>query len=302
MKNFVVFANCQSGAVARTLMENEEFSSHYQWSHIPPVQNLKQSHVDEVLDKVREADVLIYQPVAESPRRPQEMTSRHLLGQIKESCQALSFPPIYFDGYFPHLQTLNGIVSVLNLVHDYFIVYACSVGLSEEQCYSLINREDLYSKQLSRQLADKSLHRLRERESNEGIDIPVSDFIAKNYKQQKLFNQFNHPKRELIKYISGNILSKIGIEDRRLDTEGNSHLDMIMTPVYRSTHLNLELAFEEDFESYSGKNNLALKQRVVINRLYECYRSLDLAGLRAHVRKTKPFVAKIVDDLFCLEQ
>lgn len=297
MKKFVVFANCQSGAVARTMMENEEFSSRYQWSHIAPVQNLRESHVGEVLTKVREADLLIYQPVSEAPKRPREMTSDYLLGLAKEDCEAISFPSIYFDGYFPHLQTLNGTVSVLNLVHDYFIVYACAVGLSKEQCYSLINREDLYPEKLSRQLVDKSLQQLRDRESKEGIDIPVSDFIEANYKRKKLFNQFNHPKRDLFKYISESILSKIGIEDHTVNTDGDSHLDMIMTPVYRSTHKNLRLEFEEDFETYGGRNNLVLKQKVVIDKLYECYQISDPDELKAHVHKTKPYVAKIVDSL-----
>lgn len=294
MKQFVVFANCQSGALAKTLLENEEFSSQYRWAAIPPVHTIKENHVGEVLAKVREADLLIYQPVSPSPLRPPEMTSDFLLGQTKKGCERLSFPSIYFDGYFPHLQTLKGTVSVLNLVHDYFIAYACAIGLTEEQCFSLINREDLYPEALSWELAENSLQALQRRERAEGIDIIVSDFIAANYKHCKLFNQFNHPKRAVFRHVAETILSQIGIANYRVNPTGESHLDMIMTPVYRSTHKNLRLDFEEDFDTYGAKSNLVLRQMEVIGRFFAGYRGLDTEELMAHVHKTKPFVADIV--------
>lgn len=297
MKKFVVFANCQSRALAKTLLENKEFSSRYLWDYVPPVQSLNDSHIHEVLTKVRETDLFIYQPIAKSPNRPMELTSNFLLGQIKEGGKTISFPSIYFDGYFPHLQTLKGTVSVLNLVHDYFIVYACAIGLSEKKCISLINRDDLYPETLSRQLAEQSLQKLKDREIAEGIDIAVSDFIAENYIRNKLFNQFNHPKREVFKYIAEGILAKTGMTDCYINITGDSHLDMIMTPVYRSTYKNLRLEFEEDFETYGAKNNLILKQKRVIEKLYESYRRSDPDELKSHVKNTKPFVAKIVDSI-----
>ena len=295
MKKLVVFANCQSGALARTMLENKEFSSRYKWEFIPPVQNLNKSHIDEVISKVRGADLFIYQPVSESPNRPTELTSNFLLRQTKEDTETISFPSIYFDGYFPHLQTLKGLTSVLNLVHDYFIVYACAIGLSEEQCFSLINRDDLYPERVSIQLANASLQKLRDRETGENIDITVSDFIERNYRRHKLFNQFNHPKREVFKYISETILSKIGIVDYSVDLTGDSHLDMIITPIYRSTHKNLRLEFDEDFDTYGAKKNLTIKQKEVIREFYDFYRKTNLEELKSHVYTTKPFVVQIIE-------
>ncbi len=40
MKNLVIFGNCQSHALAKTILESSEFLSQYHWDEIPMVQNL----------------------------------------------------------------------------------------------------------------------------------------------------------------------------------------------------------------------------------------------------------------------
>jgi hypothetical protein len=294
VKKLVVFANCQSGALVRTMMENKEFSSQYKWDFLRPVQILQEIHIAEVVNKVKNADLFIYQPVAASPNRPYELNSKFLLEQIKDDAETISFPSIYFDGYFPHLQTLKGKVSVLNLVHDYFMAYSYAIGLSEEETIELINKENLYSKSLSIQLVGNSLKNLRDREKESNIDIKLCDFIEKNYKKVKLFNQFNHPKREVFKYIAESILNKIGIDEFLVADAGASHLDEIMTPIYRSTHKNLNLQFKEDFETYGAIGHQKIKQREVIYKFFEFYRKDDLEDIKMSVSKTKPFVAKII--------
>lgn len=294
MKKLVVFANCQSGALVKTMMENKEFSSEYEWDFLLPVQNLQEIHVVEVLHKVRNADLFLYQPVLPAPNRPYELNSKFLIEQVKDGAEAISFSSIYFDGYFPHLQTLKGGVSILNLVHDYFMAYSCAIGLSEEKTIELINKENLYSKSLSIKLVKNSLNNLRKREKESDIDIKLCDFIEKNYKKVKLFNQFNHPKREIFKYIAESILDKIGIDEFVIADTGASHLDGIMTPIYRSTYKNLNLQFQEDFETYGAIGEQKIKQREVVYKFFEFYRGANLEDIKIHVSKTKPFVSKIV--------
>lgn len=327
MKTFVVFGNCQTWPLARTMLENKEFASRYRWEKIPWVQDINEGHVAEVLEKVSNADLFLYQPVAPKPAsrpkakrsflrkllrrtrrpeallkpqiassgRPREIDSIFLNEQLKDGAISISFPSAYFDGYFPHLQTLNGMVATLNLVHDYFIVYAYVIGLTEKEILSLMQRDDLYPRQASVDLALKSLENLRSREEKNKIDVRLSDFIANNYKARKLFNQFNHPKREVFRYLAESILAKIGIEHARLDDSGASHLDMIMTPVYRSTYNNLELAFAEDFITYNAKGNLQLTQEEVVHGFFDFYRQADTAELKQMVFQNKPFVPEILE-------
>lgn len=296
MKNFVVFANCQNFALALTLLENKEFSSKYLWSRTPPVQDIKENDVDDVIKKVRYADLFIYQPVVDSPAHPKEMTSDFLMGQLRDDAIAISFPSIYFDGYFPHLQTLKGLVSALNLVHDYFIAYACAIGLQEQQLLSLIRKEDFYPRQLSKVLADKSIDNLRKRENQDNIDIRLSEYIEANYKNRKLSNQFNHPKRDVFCFFAESILVKIDTENYKIEPQGSDYLDMIMTPIYRSTYKNLELTFEEDFNIYNGLNNSRLTQEDVVYRFFDYYKtSMNFKELKEIVMRCKPFVAEIIE-------
>lgn len=297
MKKFIVYANCQSHALALTLMENKEFSSIYEWVHIPPVQDLKKINIPEILSKVESADLFIYQPILSSHKRPKELSSDFLTMRLKSGANFISFPSLYFDGYFPHLQTFKGYVSELNLVHDYFIAYCCSIGLTEEETIELIHNQDLYPKNVSIKLAENSLDNLRRRESKFHIDIKISGFIEENYRRIKLFNQFNHPKRVVFKHVAESIMKKLGIKDFAIDKEGASHLDRIMTPIYRSTYKNLELEFEEDFESYNALNGKGINQKDVISEFFKFYNLLNLEEIKRHVSKKKPFIPRIVKDI-----
>jgi hypothetical protein len=294
MKKFVIFANCQGNPLAQTLTENKEFRSRYEWLPLPPVQYLKPKDIPDVLEKVKAVDLLLYQPVSKSPNRPIELTSSFLRAHVKDSTKTISFPSMYFDGYFPHLQTLYKYVSVLNLVHDYIIAYCCSIGVSVDNTLEIINSEDLYPEEVSITLAENSIKNLSDRETEYNIEVKISKFIRENYKHKKLFNQFNHPKRAVFKYISEQILEKIGINSPYISEEGPSHLDRIMVPIYKSTHTNLRLAFNENFRIYNGLEGSGLNQTKVVQSFFDFYRKQNLKEIEKHISKTKSFVPEII--------
>ena len=240
--------------------------------------------------------MFVYQPNATTANKPKELSSNFLINNVKQGATLISFPSIYFDGYFPHLQTFNGYVSILNLTHDYFIAYLCSIGFSQNETFNLIQSEDLYTKNTSVNLAERSLKNLRDREEEFSIDAKLSGFIEKNYKKAKLFNQFNHPRRPVFKFLSESILNKIGISNCRIKEKGNSYLDDIITPIYRSTYNNLNLRFIEDFDNYNSVNNNAIKQKDVINEFYNFYKTKNLEEIRNHVFKIKPFIPQLIRD------
>jgi len=295
MKKLVILANCQGVALAKTLFENSEFSSTYSWVRIKPIQALTDKDVAEVVAKVEQADLFIYQPVSATPTRPDALSSAFLLKKVNPKALSLSIPSIYFDGYFPHLKTLKGRVSVLNLVHDYVVAYACVLGLSVEKTLELIQKEDFYPQKLSLALANKSLTELKKREEESAIDMPLSGFIEKNYQQVKLFNQFNHPKRIVFKYLAEGILDRCGISSPLISDVGDAHLDAIESPIYRSTYKHLNLQFTEDFDVYRGVAELESSQQAVVSAFFDFYRQQNLAFIKGHVAKTKPFVPELIE-------
>lgn len=292
-KKLVVIANCQGEALVKTLQENPEFSSTYEWIFLPYIQYLNKSHISEVLEKVILADLFLYQPISLTSNRPEELTSDFLVKQLKRDAVSLSFPSLYFDGYFPHLGTFKGHTSVLNLVHDYIIAYSCLIGLSENETIQLIQSDDLYSTEVSLQLLERSLKDLKERESRFKIDIRVSDYIESNYKYIKLFNHFSHPTKSIFKYISQKILDILTI-DNTIKSEGIGYLDAIITPIYKSTYVNLNLQFIEDFDSYKGVTGNVKTADVVFN-FFELYSKFNLSEIKLHIAQAKPFIPQIVE-------
>ena len=295
-KKFTVYANCQSRALALTLNENKEFASKYKLTPIQAIQTLKNQDYKKILPIVQNTDLFIHQPIAQTNSRPSELTSAHLAEQIHKNAQRISFPSLYFDGYFPHLKTFNRINSVLNLVHDYFIAYLYATGRDQLETLQIIHRSKLYPKALSEGLLERSLQNLQQREKAENTDIQVTDFIKENYKKEKLFFQFNHPNRTVLNYIAESIMKQIGIDDYRLPKKGPQRLNGIIAPVYKSTYRNLNLEFDEYFRRYKSGDQ-RLDQTKVIAAFYKEYESLDKKVMIDQIKEAKPFVARLIDRL-----
>ena len=299
MNKFTVFANCQSAALAKTLLESKTFSQHYKWLPVPPVHNLDGVDVAKVIDVVKQVDLFLYQPVATKEHRLETATSAFMLSQLKDSAQALSFPSIYFDGYFPHLGTLDGHQSVLNQVHDYFISYCYVKGVRALDCVELLQSDELYDKKTSRNLLKASLESLKWRERVNRIDLKVSGYIDQNYQVKKLFYQFNHPSSDLFVYIRDAILNKVGIADEAEippERYKKNYLSGINAPIYQSTYNHLGLQFKQSSTKYVVKNN-AIELEDMVGQFYGFYQSLNKDKLANTILCNKPFVAKRIDKL-----
>ncbi|WP_445355008.1 WcbI family polysaccharide biosynthesis putative acetyltransferase [Microbulbifer sp. EKSA008] len=297
MKSFTVYGNCQTQPLANILQENKSFSEIYRYIPIKPAQTLGKDDYKPILSKIESIDLFIHQPVATTNNRPKELSSDHLLKKLKSNALRISFPSIYFDGYFPHLQAFKGLVSELNLVHDYFIAYLFAKGYSEKHTFEAINDSNLYTPNTSKQLVSNSLNNLTAREASEDLDIRISRYIEKNYRKQKLFNQFNHPRRPVFRYIAENILKTIKIQDTFIPETGATTLDGIITPIYQSTYNNLKLEFPEDFHHYRSQNHDRIHQNDIISCLFRFYRTLDSKMIEEHVKKSKPFISEAIDGL-----
>ena len=185
MKSLVVLANCQGGALAKTMLESTDFSAQFRWDEIPAVHVMKRRDIREAVRKTKEADVFVYQHVVRSPYRPKKFTSEFFLRHVKKNAVVLSYPSLYFDGYFPHLHRFQDWRSVISEIHDYFMAYASAVGMDEQRLYSLIQEPDFYPKDLSVSLAEESIQNLERREEEHKTYIQLSKFIRDNYKIRK---------------------------------------------------------------------------------------------------------------------
>lgn len=288
-KKYSVYGNCQSGALAMTLSKNETFNKQYELQKIKPVQTLKLEDVLDVQNIFKDIDLVIYQHIS-SNYRIGELSTNRLLKKVKRSTMTISFVSMYFNAYFPHLDKFLGKKSILNVVHDYIIMYCYCLGMTEQETFDVIQREDLYSIEISNQLFANALNELKKRE--ESTDVKVAPFIEKEYQNIKLFNQFNHPKGIVFDYLANQILEKLNIPVKPLDKNHKTGLDGIMSPIYRSTYKNLNLKFEEDFYTYSTVKG-HMHQEEVIREFFNLYRTLDKNLMLSTIMSTKPFIIDI---------
>lgn len=227
--------------------------------------------------------------------RPKEFSSEYLLNIVKNSATCISFPSLYFDGYFPHLAPMNGLTSILLQAHDYVIAYCSTIKLSKNKIHELIESKDLYPYDLSKKLVEDSFNALEVREQEDKIDIKISNYLRKNYLKHKLFNQFRHPKRPVFSYLANMILSNIDRNPYKFE-DHIEYLDSVVAPIYKSTYLNLSLGFDESFEHYKTITGKFVHQTVVIEEFLTFYGQFQNVFLRRIIEQKKPFVPRIVEE------
>ncbi len=295
MKYLIIFANCQGGTLLSMLNEHEAFKKEYSCIPIPFVQNIKsKEQIKLLLDSVKKADIFIYQYV-NSPNMPNETNTHYLLNLLKKDTIKISFPSLYFNGYFPHLDSMDKITGPLRLVHDYIIAYCYTKGFTEKETLRLINEKDLYSKKISMEFVKKSIESLLKRERENDIDIRLSDYIKNNYKKEKLFNQFNHPKRIVFEFLTREILNRLLVTKTTfISLKSKDYLGGITAPVYPSTLKNLELEFKEEFMLYSGVGGKK-SQEEVVHDFYKVYKIIGKNRILDLIKKNKSFIIELVD-------
>lgn len=293
-KKVVIFANCQSGAIGKTLLESNAFKDMFEWVVIPPVHSINTSDgIKHLLDSVSIADVFIYQ-VVNNLGWPEELKSNFLLDKLKVECLKISIPSMYFDGYFPHLSTMDGKEGPLNLVHDYFIASGFIKGMSVLDVKNMITSEYLYDEVTANNSVENALNSLREREVTQMLDIRISSYIEDNFKTNKLFNQFNHPSRDVIEYVCDSILDTLGVSEKTYKSSNGEYLGGIIVPLYISTFKNLKMTFLDD-EKYRGVGGVKLSLEQVIQGFFELYQTLNFEFIKMQINNKKPFTLKLVE-------
>jgi hypothetical protein len=89
-----------------------------------------------------------------------------------------------------------------------------------------------------------SLNELYQREQD--CDIGIADYIAKNYRQRKLFHTINHPTVSTVDHVVRTILEYLD-----MDTAVPDHPDDFAVktyPIYSSTSQHLDLEFNDPCE------------------------------------------------------
>lgn len=249
MKKCMVYGNCHIWPIRKYLMSSKSFSRSYQMIEVDPVH---QCNMDKGLNEelIKNCDLFIYQKVGDA--FGPYLSTDYLLGQLPDQCIRISFGNAYFKGYYPSFDTdpkfPYGDVSVRKLLHE---------GKRKEEIISILSDEDFYSYEEVITTLEESFKELRSREKN--IDIPVCDYIEKNYQSKHLFYTFNHPNYHIIRYLAKRMLEMLGISKREIahivyDKEFSNEIH----PIYPSVVKHLKLSCINRNHRFTLKNQFYL--------------------------------------------
>ena len=255
----IIYANCQNKLLAELLAKSPAFTAEYT-VHAFSVHLLLRGKTTLDADLLSQAKLFIYQPVKDIHG---VCSTNYILDRLPADCQRLSFPPLYFTGYFPQF-CKNPANKVVKQLHPYgiipqgdrHIISLLDQSSSVEEIADRLADPNFYQRSELLENVENNLNELARRESS--LDIKVSDFIRDNYQKYRLFYTHNHPTDKLGIYVVDRILAAIGLPPLAiaapLPNPQTGILDNVQVPLYPSVIEHLELEFASQIAFYQHKS------------------------------------------------
>ena len=199
----LVFANCQASPITSIL---RQLTSDLNIVQCPPVHTLTSKDERMLSELIETTDIVVHQPIGE---KFGPLSSARLIERFPSKTY-VSFPSIYFSGFFPHLTylrlqgggTLRGPVTDY---HDRRIIDCFLSGKTISECEKrIINDDHGYESHYS-----LALSTMKERDL--WVDIPVCNWVEEAAAERACFYTFNHPDNLILYKIALAVLENLGI-------------------------------------------------------------------------------------------
>lgn len=247
-KQCVLYGNCQMGVVYDYL--RKEYPDLYQYTMIVNYDVLRKPEQFPV-DSLKKADLFIFQPIIGHGNADTAYIKQNLLN---EKCHCISFPYIYFSGYFPdYTEDLNNLrtfseqfpFGIFSYGHKKIIEFI-KLGYSPNQIIEKSFQHDLFSEDFINENLKKTLSILEEKES--AADIKIAGFIRKYFKKKRLFHTVNHPTNIILKRLVKEILLRMNLNISDVDKNVFFRKEVLATQttdiIYPSVAIALGLEFD----------------------------------------------------------
>jgi hypothetical protein len=173
---------------------------------IAPVHKLTEDDRSNVEAAVKQADVVLSQPIGESFG---PFSTEALMG-LSGTRDWTFFPSIYFGGLFPYLQYLRTnpgtLLGPLGEYHDRRIALSFLQGKDAAACEKTLHEEN---EEICRAHLRSSIEESRRREEN--IEIKVMDFIEETMTKSRPCHTFNHPSNLVMWHVIDQFLDKLSM-------------------------------------------------------------------------------------------
>ena len=274
----VIYGSCQAGFIYNYLKST--YPDLYDYSYI--VNFIVVEHPELFpIDKVKEADIFIYQPLKRENGIDTDYIQNSLL---KEDCVCISIPSAYFTGYFPdYVRDPNNKKTISNQApygffpygHQQLINLILTNNYTVEEIIDISRQKDFILSNVILENSNISLDRLEKAE--EITDVKISDFIKMNFARFKLFHSHNHPTNFLYKEYMKRFLPVLGLDAADIDKnpifETEYHEDWTCSIIYPCVANTLQLQFSTENTTYKRKKRMPYADyiREYIKQLYPEY-------------------------------
>lgn len=257
-KNLLFCTNCQGGGIHKYLQDCEDFNNLYNVDFIENWILLKTNDKSKYIEKLKQCDILIYQPLKAKHGLLSTETENGLKSYLKPDCKLISFPYIYNSGLWPFFHHVSDEgefypgLSGFKITNKESILNLVEKKYSKDYILKLYNDDKInfyYKKRFFDSLAILE-------ENEKGTDIPISKFILENYKTKRLFLVKDHPTKYILVYIANKILEflniKYIIDDNKFDENYHNMKDTAYNrldnkwPITESCAKDLNLNYFDD--------------------------------------------------------
>ena len=287
---FSFYGNCQLDCICEILSKSPEFLETYEYMPVKAVYLLENKDLLDVQNVFKEINLLLYQAVSPTFKNGPEFGSDSVLKFTDGKCSRIQIPSLFFNAYFPdfHEVAVEGYgeirTSFIGGYHDMNIMYGFVKGLTVDRLLKVYLESNFYDNEFCQGNLSKAFEGLRERETTNGVDVPISAFIEKYYKIVKLFNCQNHPKPILLQFVINNILSILKFDNSVVATK--TIMDGIEYPVHPNIYKNLGLKFDNRTEFITGLGPIDNYKKMV-ELYYDDYKKIDIGVLRKATEKSE---------------
>lgn len=240
-KKIVFYCTCQAICLHKSICKH--LSNQYDAEYYFNFEWISKHKPGEYPESFKEADIFVYQPVVKAGYET-EYIVKNLL---KENCQVIGIPYMYFLGYFPdYIEDPNNKKTISERYpHGMFpyghnnLLSFCTMNkmtINDAIIKSQTKNNFLWKKFIEEKM-NMSQEHMRKRESM--CEIKLADFIQENFRTMRLFNTVNHPSDLLLSEVHRLFMTWIG-ENSPFE---KGSLDQIKSPIYPCVKLHLKLSF-----------------------------------------------------------
>lgn len=213
MKNaikVVVVGNCQARPIAKIL---ESLNQAIEVTAVAIVHLLKSEQFSEYKRHFEEADIIISQLVFDTYHC--DFVKTNFLKSTYGN-KVVAIVNLYFSGYTPdwfyiRIPGVGPLRGPMGDYHNRTVIECWQQGKDEQTVASLLGNKAFNERYVPE--IESSLSNLKEREKL--VDVPITDFIEKNFRKGRLFFTFNHPTMMLMREYCVRILKMKSVKIKR---------------------------------------------------------------------------------------